>query len=73
MPQGKGLYPKYAVYKIRRDGTMNSNHERNIFVLKPEQDAAALDALAAYTMYTPNEKLGRDLFDWIEKIRHAAS
>lgn len=39
------------------------------FVLRPEKDAAALEALHTYALQTDNEALADDLFAWMESIR----
>lgn len=58
----KGLYNKYEVYK--NDALV---HDR-CFVLKPESDPAALEALRAYAQETPNVQLSTDLLNWIFEI-----
>lgn len=57
-----GLYHKYDIF--RRDGTPLSPGFR--FVLRPEHDAAAWDALKAYALSTIDPKLSKDLRRWLK-------
>ena len=59
----KGLYAKYNVTKISDGTTVN-----NCFVLRPDLDPAALEAIKAYAQATPNKKLASDLYCWIADI-----
>lgn len=59
----RGLYVKYNVTKISDGTTVN-----NCFVLRPELDPAALEALKAYAQATPNKMLADDLYAWISEI-----
>lgn len=61
-----GLYNKYEVWK---DGLPV---EGQYFVLKPSSDPAALAALRAYALETPDIELQNDLLQWIVEIEKAA-
>jgi len=58
-----GLYRKYIVFdtdtEVETDGFC--------FVLKPETDSAAWDALQAYALSTTNPQLGADLMRWLNQ------
>ena len=58
-----GLYPKYEVREL--DGTLLTD----VFVLRPERDPVALEALIRYAELTGNVYLHDDLWKWIEQIR----
>jgi len=53
----RGLYEKYEVYK---DGEAVPN----CFVLEPETDSAAREALIRYAEATDDEELAEDLREW---------
>ena len=56
-----GLYGKY---EVRKDGTP----VESCFVLEPESDPAAREALLRYAEATDNEELADDLREWIAEI-----
>jgi hypothetical protein len=56
-----GFYEKYAV---KKDGTP----VRNCFVLEPESDPAAREALIQYAEATDNETLADDLREWVTDL-----
>lgn len=58
---GDGLYAKYEVYK---DG----EEVEDCFVLEPESDPAAREALVAYAMHTDSDELATDLAEWVADI-----
>lgn len=58
----EGLHSKYEVLK---DGAQQDG----VFVLKPESDDAALEALKTYAEETDNNHLAADLADWIVEIQ----
>lgn len=58
---GQGLYQKY---EVTRDGEPVDN----CFVLEPESDAAAFEALRAYAGATDDPELAADLWDWISTL-----
>jgi hypothetical protein len=64
IPQDEGLYGKYDVYK---DG----EPQDGCFVLKPESDPAALEALKEYATETDDHFLGAELCYWIADIQRA--
>ncbi|WP_302083528.1 hypothetical protein [Salinibaculum rarum] len=57
----RGLYEKYKVYK---DGEAVSN----CFVLEPEHDSAAREALLRYVEETDDEVLAEDLREWVTDL-----
>jgi len=57
----RGLYEKYDV---RKDG----EPVEGCFVLEPEDDEAALEALKAYAKATDDDDLAADLAYWISDI-----
>lgn len=58
-----GLYEKYSV-------TKNETGEPvfGCFILRPEKDKAAVEALKAYAQATPNKQLADDIYRWIEEL-----
>ena len=54
-----GLYDKYEVYK-------NGEPVKDCFVLEPEKDQAAREALARYAGSTTNESLAADIREWLD-------
>jgi hypothetical protein len=63
MDAEKGLYGKYRITKA--DGSPVSGFK---FVLSPDNDPAAVEALRAYAFKTKNEQLAEDLFSWLEVL-----
>ena len=57
-----GLYNKY---EVTRQGEL----VEGCFVLRPETDPVARDALATYALRTPDRELAKDLWDWMYQIR----
>jgi len=57
----RGLYNKYEV-------TKGGDPVENFFVLEPEDDLAAREALIRYAEETDNEELADDLREWIVTI-----
>lgn len=55
----EGLYQKYEVY---RDG----DPVPNCFVLEPDRDETAREAIRAYAEETTDKELSRDLMDWMD-------
>lgn len=55
-----GLKPKYRVFKME-DGTLVDD----CFVLRPDKDYAAREALRFYAEKTKNSQLARDIYNWI--------
>ena len=60
MTEGRGLYPKYDV---KKDGEV----VEACFVLEPEDDQAAREAIRAYADATDDEALATDLLDWLDR------
>ena len=60
---GKGLYSKYTVID-------NTTHEviQDCFVLRPDKDPTAEDALLFYAEATQNEELAVDLAHWLQEL-----
>lgn len=56
----KGLKRKYLVFKAD-SGEM----VENCFVLRPDKDPAAVEALKAYAKATDNEELAADIYKWV--------
>lgn len=59
----KGLFCKYHI--THEDGTALS--PGLLFVLRPDRDPAAWDALRAYAISTHNVRLSGDLWKWLEE------
>lgn len=55
-----GLKVKYDVTKVSDGSTVN-----NCFVLRPDRDPAAVEALRAYALATPNKQLAADIYTWV--------
>ena len=55
-----GLKAKYLVFK----GDTGEKLE-NCFVLRPEKDPAAVEALRAYARATGNQTLAEDIYNWV--------
>ncbi|ELZ20814.1 hypothetical protein C475_19483 [Halosimplex carlsbadense 2-9-1] len=60
MPE-QGLYEKYEVYK-------EGEEVSNCFVLEPEDDSAAREALIRYAEATEDEELADDIREWVVDI-----
>lgn len=62
----KGLREKYLVFKA-------DTGERivNCFVLRPDKDTAAVEALRAYAKATDNKSLATDIYNWVGTDRDA--
>lgn len=58
-----GLRRKYIVFK-----SDTGKPVENCFVLRPDRDRAARDALRAYIVSTDNLDLARDLDDWLNAL-----
>ncbi len=59
-----GLYGKYVVRKLPFGSQLT-----DVFVLRPEKDPVALEALIRYAELTGNVYLHNDLWKWIERIK----
>lgn len=57
----QGLYAKYEV-------TKNGERVENCFVLEPENDSAAREALIRYAEETDDEQLADDLREWVTSL-----
>lgn len=57
----RGLYSKYEV-------TKDGESVEGCFVLEPEGDSAAREALIRYAEETDNEELAEDLREWVADI-----
>ena len=66
----KGLYDKFAVFRVPGDAKGGVTPVGGCFVLRPEDDEAALAALAAYADHeeVKGTKLSQDLKRWIARI-----
>lgn len=60
MPE-QGLYEKYEV-------TKNGEPVEDCFVLEPEDDSAAREALIRYAEVTDDEELAEELDEWVIDI-----
>ena len=58
----KGLKAKYLVFKADTGEMID-----NCFILRPDKDAAAAEALRAYANATDNETLAEDIYNWVGK------
>lgn len=58
----KGLKAKYLVFKADTGELVD-----NCFVLCPDKDPAAVEALGAYASATDNETLAEDIYNWVSK------
>lgn len=58
----KGLKAKYLVFKADTGKQVD-----NCFILRPDKDPAAVEALRAYASATDNETLAEDIYNWIGK------
>ena len=58
----KGLKAKYLVFKADTGEKVD-----NCFVLRPDKDPAAVEALRAYASATDNETLAEDIYNWVGK------
>jgi hypothetical protein len=71
----RGLYGKFIVFKADASGTHiepNSKPLTDVFVLRPERDVHAREALRAYARSSSYEqstrRLAHDLFAWLDAI-----
>lgn len=58
----KGLKAKYLVFKADTGERVG-----NCFVLCPDKDPAAVEAIRAYASATDNETLAEDIYNWVGK------
>ena len=58
----KGLKAKYLVFKADTGEIVV-----NCFILRPDKDAAAVEALRAYANATDNKTLAEDIYSWVGK------
>lgn len=58
----KGLKAKYLVFKADTGEKVG-----NCFVLRPDKDPAAVEAIRAYASATDNETLAEDIYNWVGK------
>ena len=58
---GEGLYDKYEV-------TKDGEPVLGCFILEPKGDEAAREAIRAYADATDNDKLARDLTEWMDQL-----
>ena len=58
----KGLKAKYLVFKADTGEKVD-----NCFILRPDKDHSAVEALRAYAKATDNEILAGDIFNWVGK------
>jgi hypothetical protein len=63
MSQDKGLHVKYNVTKVDTGELVG-----NCFVLRPDKDPAAVEALKAYAAATDNLQLKNDILNWINPV-----
>lgn len=56
----KGLKAKYLVFKADTGERVD-----NCFILRPDKDPAAVEALRAYAKATDNETLAKDIYNWV--------
>lgn len=58
----EGLKGKYLVFKADTGAKVD-----NCFVLRPDKDTAAVEALRAYANATDNKTLAEDIYSWVGK------
>ena len=58
----KGLKAKYLVFKADTGESVE-----NCFVLRPDKDPAAVEALRVYASATDKETLAKDIYNWVGK------
>ena len=58
----KGLKAKYLVFKADTGERVG-----NCFVLRPDKDPAAVEAIRSYARATDNETLAEDIYNWVGK------
>ncbi len=56
-----GLYTKYQVWKDGQSVT-------DVFVLRPNNDPAAKEAVLRYAEVTPDQELASDLRNWLAAL-----
>jgi len=59
----KGLIVKYDVRKVETGELVN-----NCFVLRPDKDPAAVDALIEYARSSENMELRQDIANWLKNV-----
>lgn len=64
----RGLYGKYSVAKWNSELKIYE-HVDDCFVLRPDRDPAAREALLTYASVTPNPQLAHDLAMWLARIQ----
>ena len=64
MNEQKGLFNKYTII----NNETGEEVEGSYFVLKPETDKAARNALRIYACLTENKNLAEDLFKWTDEL-----
>jgi len=62
--ESRGLHEKYVV-------TKNGFRVESAFILEPQDDKAARDALLAYADSTENSELAKDLRVWVKNIEES--
>ena len=61
----RGLYAKYQVLRAS-DGEPIAD----CFVLRPDNDQIAREAIAHYATRTPNRTLASHLWEWLYRLEH---
>jgi|SRR5690625_3689085 len=64
MNEQKGLFNKYTII----NNETGKEVEGSYFVLNPETDLAAIDALIAYAKSTQNKELAKDIYRWLDLL-----
>lgn len=62
-----GLYPKFEV-----KSTNTGEIVGDCFVLRPDRDPAAIEAILAYAQATENKQLQEDLIEWVHSLSEPA-
>lgn len=65
MDANKGLYNKYTVI----NNETGKEIDGPAFILRPDRDHAAVQALRIYAIYTTNDVLSRDITEWMREER----
>ena len=61
--KNKGLHEKYVV-------TKNGFRVESAFILEPQDDKAAREALRTYADCTENSELAKDLRNWVNELEN---
>lgn len=66
-----GCYPPaglYEKYRVERNDPTGKHADCRYFVLDPQHDPVAREALILYAARTRNRALRRDIYEWLDGI-----